>query len=231
MSVGLAGGRGAWPCINCGLSSGLWVGLGDYIPGMSSPVTSLDLESIVARGWALAEDFAPAELARASRLWCHVRSMDTALAGVRDRAGHTVHLLVKSEWSDFGSHGLRLNLPGSDIDLGVGVKRDEWSRVQASLSKNANFLGIERTPFASTRMVFQWWIGESLVDLSVVTPEAYRDARNMISAIDAGMTQEDRIRFTWIKHQLKTSGNREEYAAWKLAPYRRFCPGYTRRVR
>jgi hypothetical protein len=191
---------------------------------MTDVASSLDLRAIVARGWVESDDFTPAEAARARRFWHAIRAQDAALARIRDQAGALVRGRTGADWCDFGSLGLRLNLPGSDVDLGAAVTRDRWTNVAAALAHDAECLGTVRTPFASVRLAFSWRIGGTTVDLSVVTPDIYGEARHMLACIGTGMTRDDRIRHTWVKHLLRAHGWEGAYAAWKLAPYRRFCP-------
>ncbi|WP_327749788.1 hypothetical protein [Streptomyces europaeiscabiei] len=192
---------------------------------MTPVATSLDLRTIVGHGWVESDHFTTVEAERARRFWHAIRAQDAALARIRQQAGSLVQRRTGADWCDFGSLGLHLNLPGSDVDLGAAVARDQWPHVRAALADSIDCLGVVRTPFGSVRLAFSWRTGESMVDLSVVTPDTYEEARRMLVRIDTGITRDDRIRYTWVKHLLHVSGWKEEYAAWKLAPYRRFCPG------
>ncbi|MEV0484510.1 hypothetical protein AB0I69_28345 [Streptomyces sp. NPDC050508] len=193
---------------------------------MTPVATSLDLDAIVAQGWVDSGDFTAAEFERARRFWHGIRAEDAYLDSVRAAAGAVIRRLTDAAWCDFGSQGLRLNLPGSDVDLGVGVKSRQWPRIRLALEDKADCLGVVRTPFGSSRLAFTWRTGESTVDLSVVTPDVYEKARRMLTCIDTGMERDERIRFTWVKQLLHASKKRDQYSAWKLMPYRRFCSGF-----
>lgn len=64
------------------------------------------------------------------------------------------------------------------------------------------------------------------VDLSVQTEEDFAVACRMLDDIEASMTDPERIAHTWVKHLLRDLGRLDEYAAWKLNTYARFCPEF-----
>jgi len=48
----------------------------------------------------------------------------------------------------------------------------------------------------------------------------------MLDQIEAGMSEQERIAHTWVKHLLRVAGRMREYAEWKLVVYARFCPEF-----
>jgi hypothetical protein len=64
------------------------------------------------------------------------------------------------------------------------------------------------------------------VDLSVLTEDDFAVACRMLDEIDATMTEPERIAHAWVKHLLHQQGRLDEYAAWKLVTYARFCPEF-----
>jgi hypothetical protein len=51
-------------------------------------------------------------------------------------------------------------------------------------------------------------------------------ACRMLDQIEQAMSLPERVCHTWVKHLLHAQGCLEEYAAWKLVTYRRFCPEF-----
>lgn len=64
------------------------------------------------------------------------------------------------------------------------------------------------------------------IDLSALTVEDFTVACRMLDQIETGMTREERIAHTWVKHQLRATGRLEDYARWKLVVYAKYCPEF-----
>ena len=56
--------------------------------------------------------------------------------------------------------------------------------------------------------------------------EDFTVACRMLDQIEQTMTLEERVCHTWVKYLLRGQGCLDEYAAWKLVTYRRFCPEF-----
>ncbi len=96
----------------------------------------------------------------------------------------------------------------------------------ATLDGRARFLGERHTSFSTTRLVFTFTVDDIEIDLSALTVDDFAVACRMLDQIDAAMSHDERVRHTWVKHLLRATGRLEDYAAWKLVTYARFCPEF-----
>ncbi|MFP8959124.1 hypothetical protein ACLIYP_00920 [Streptomyces nanhaiensis] len=136
-----------------------------------------------------------------------------------------------SEWTghkprDVGSFSTRLNLETSDLDLGIGYPVEDRHRLREVLKLHTTFLGERKTSFSTSWLVFSFTLEGIEIDLSALTVEDFAVACRMLDQIDTTMILDERIAHTWVKHLLRCSGRVEEYAAWKLVTYARFCPEF-----
>jgi hypothetical protein len=190
--------------------------------------TPLDLNAITTKGWADPADFPPGEFERAEAFYQSMRTHDTDLLKVRGEASALIEQWTGRTPRDVGSFGTRLNLESSDLDLGIGFpvgRRDHLMRALVADGR-ARFLGERKTSFSTTRLVFSFEIAGVEIDVSALTEEDFAVACRMLDQIDAEMTLPERIAHTWVKHLLRQAGRLEEYAAWKLVTYARFCPEF-----
>lgn len=190
------------------------------------PFTELDLNAIAERRWVGRSDFTDAEFARARAFYEQMRVHDDRLEQVRADAAAMI-----SEWTgrtprDVGSFGTRLNLETSDLDLGIGYPVEDRDRLREALAPHTTSLGERKTRFSTSRLVFSFTLEGIEIDLSALTIQDFAVACRMLDQIDQTMTLEERIAHTWVKHLLRSSGRVEEYAAWKLTTYARFCPEF-----
>lgn len=190
------------------------------------PETELDLSALRAKGWAERSDFPAEEFARAEAFYAALRDHDERLEAVRAEAAERVTAWTDCVPRDVGSFGTRLNLNGSDLDLGIGYPPERREVLVKALEGRARFLGERATRFSTTRLVYSFHVDGIEIDLSALTEEDFAVACRMLDQINATMTREERVAHTWIKHLLKNSGRLEEYAAWKLVTYARFCPEF-----
>jgi len=188
--------------------------------------TELDLTALLVKGWADRADFPETEYARAAEFYKEMRAHDDRLYRVRaDASGLAEHWTGRAP-RDVGSFGTRLNLETSDLDLGIGYPVDQRDALMASLGGKTDFLGERYTRFSTTRLVFAFTVESVQIDLSVLTEEDFTVGCRMLDQIAETMTSEERICHTWVKYLLRTQGRLEDYAAWKLVTYRRFCPEF-----
>lgn len=190
--------------------------------------TPLDLNAITTKGWADPVDFSPEEFERAEAFYQSMRTHDAELLKVRSEAAALIEQWTGRTPRDVGSFGTRLNLETSDLDLGIGFpvgRRDHLMRALVG-EGHAHFLGQRKTSFSTTRLVFSFEIAGVEIDVSALTEEDFAVACRMLDQIDAEMTLPERIAHTWVKHLLRQAGRLEEYAAWKLVTYARFCPEF-----
>lgn len=195
---------------------------------VTNPPTPLDLDAITAKGWADPSDFAPEEFERAIAFYEAMRDHDTGLLKVRAEAAALVERWTGRTPRDVGSFGTRLNLETSDLDLGIGVPVSQRDQLRQALvgEGRARFLGERNTSFSTTRLVFSFEVAGVDIDVSALTEEDFEVACRMLNQIDAEMTVSDRIAHTWVKYRLRQAGRLEEYAAWKLVTYARYCPEF-----
>jgi hypothetical protein len=189
-------------------------------------LTSLDLDAVIAAGWADPASFAPQEYKRAVAFYATQRRRDTQLMAVRQQAAASIQEWTGRTPRDVGSFGLRLNLETSDLDLGIGFPTERREEIVQTLLAHAAFKGERRTRFTTTRLVFAFACEGVEVDLSVLTDEDFVVACRMLEQIDATMTEPERIAHCWVKHLLREQGRLDDYAAWKLVTYARFCPEF-----
>lgn len=188
--------------------------------------TSLDLDAVIAAGWADPALFSPQEYERAAAFYAKQRRRDARLLTIRKQAATSIEEWTGCTPRDVGSFGLRLNLETSDLDLGIGYPTDQREEIVQTLQAHAAFKGERRTRFTTTRLVFAFACEGVDVDLSVLTDEDFAVACRMLDTIDATMTEPERIAHCWVKHLLHEQGRLDDYAAWKLVTYARFCPEF-----
>jgi hypothetical protein len=188
--------------------------------------TELDLAALLAKGWAGHNDFPAAEYQRAREFYEAMRAHDARLYRVREKASGLIRQWTGQMPRDVGSFGTRLNLETSDLDLGIGYPVEDRGGLMAALAAHAGFLGERYTRFSTTRLVFAFTVDGVQIDLSALTGEDFTVACRMLDQIGQIMTFQERVCHTWVKHLLRAQGRLEEYAAWKLVTYRRFCPEF-----
>ncbi|WP_252395969.1 hypothetical protein [Streptantibioticus parmotrematis] len=184
------------------------------------------MNSILERRWTVRGDFTDAEFARARAFYEQMRFHDERLEKVRAMAAELITKWTGHTPRDVGSFGTRLNLETSDLDLGIGYPVEDRDRLRAALAPHTTFLGERKTRFSTSRLVFSFTVDGIEIDLSALTVEDFAVACRMLDRIDQTMTLEERIAHTWVKHLLRSSGRTEQYAAWKLVTYARFCPEF-----
>lgn len=192
----------------------------------NSPGTDLDLAALLAKGWADRGDFPDTEYSKALAFYQGMRAHDQRLHRVRAQASSMIEAWTGRVPRDVGSFGTRLNLETSDLDLGIGYPVDGRDRLMAALADCTEFLGERYTRFSTTRLVFACTVDGVQIDLSALTEDDFTVARRMLDQIDQTMTYDERVCHTWVKYLLRAQGRLEDYAAWKLVTYRRFCPEF-----
>lgn len=155
-----------------------------------------------------------------------MRAHDDRLHRVRAQASGLIEERTGRVPRDVGSFGTRLNLETSDLDLGIGYPVDDRDALMAILAAHTEFLGERYTRFSTTRLVFAFFLDGVQIDLSALTEDDFIIACRMLDQIGQTMTFEERVCHTWVKHLLRAQGRLEDYAAWKLVTYRRFCPEF-----
>jgi hypothetical protein len=186
----------------------------------------VDLEGILVAGWAEPGDFTVEEFAVAERFWLDRRRDDERLLAVRARATELITSWTGRTPRDVGSFGTTVNLDTSDLDLGIGYPVADRAQLMEALAGHATFKGERFTRFNTTRLVYAFNCDGVEIDLSALTEEDFAVACRMLDQIEAGMTREERIAHTWVKHLLRTAGRLDDYATWKLVVYARYCPEF-----
>jgi hypothetical protein len=188
--------------------------------------TTLDLDAILAARWADPLDFSDEEFAQARKFWDERRAQDTCLFAVRAAAAELVQLWTGCTPRDVGSFGLQTNLETSDLDLGIGYPVKDRDQLTAALAQHTVFKGERKTRFDTTRLVFAFVYQGVEIDLSALTEADFQVACRMLDEIESGITEDERIAHTWVKHLLRQTNRQEDYATWKLVTYARFCPEF-----
>ena len=194
--------------------------------GWASVTTGLDLDAILAKGWADPVGWPAGEVERAEAFYAARRERDGWLTAVREKAAAQIEKWTGRVPRDVGSFGTRLNLETSDLDLGIGYPPDGRDVLVEALAGHATFKGERRTRFTTTRLVFSFMCEDVEVDLSALTEEDFQVACLMLDEIDATTTEPERVAHTWVKHLLRSCGRMDDYARWKLVIYARFCPEF-----
>ncbi|MDQ1295429.1 MAG: hypothetical protein QG608_3314 [Actinomycetota bacterium] len=187
----------------------------------------MDIETILAKGWVTPTDLGPAEYGRAVEFWHARRAHDTHLHAVRDEAIAMIKGWTGRAPRDVGSFGTQVNLDSSDLDLGIGCDVEDRPALLEALDARAVLKGERWTSATSSRLVFSFALEGIEIDLSALTVEDFAVACRMLDQISAGMTREERIAHTWVKHRLREAGRLFDYARWKLVVYAKYCPEFT----
>ena len=194
---------------------------------MTNPLgTDLDLAALLEKGWADRGDFPDTEYGKALAFYQGMRAHDARLHRIRAQAAAMIEAWAGRVPRDVGSFGTQLNLETSDLDLGIGYPVEDRDRLTATLAGCAEFLGERYTRFSTTRLVFAFTVDGVQIDLSALTEDDFTVACRMLDQIGQTMTFEERVCHTWVKHLLRAQGRLQDYAAWKLVTYRRFCPEF-----
>jgi hypothetical protein len=186
----------------------------------------MNLDDILAAGWANPSDLSSTEFAQAEQFWTERRADDTRLQDAYDSAAQLIETWTGRQPRDVGSFGTRLNLDSSDLDLGIAYPTADRHELIAALNPHTTYKGERYTRFDTTRLVFAFTHHDIDIDVSALTEEDFTVACRMLDQINTGMTRDERIAHTWIKHQLRTAGRHDDYAAWKLVVYARYCPEF-----
>ena len=190
------------------------------------PGADLDLAALLAKGWADRGDFPDTEYDQALSFYRAMRQHDDRLHKVRAQASGMIEDWTRRVPRDVGSFGTRLNLETSDLDLGIGYPVEDRDHLMTTLADCTQFLGERYTRFSTTRLVFVFTVDGVQIDLSALTEDDFTVACRMLDQIDQTMTTDERVCHTWVKHLLRAQGRLDDYAAWKLVTYRRFCPEF-----
>ncbi|RCG19055.1 hypothetical protein DQ384_38665 [Sphaerisporangium album] len=185
--------------------------------------TALDLDAILAARWADPEQFPADEWIRAERFWHARRADDERLFEIRAQAAGLLASWSGREARDVGSFGIQVNLETSDLDLGIGYPVDDHDRLIAAMKPYTEYVGERYTRFDTTRLIFVFDHRDVRIEVSALTEADFVVACRMLDEIGTGMTEQERIAHTWVKELLRVAGRMEEYSAWKLVTYARYC--------
>ena len=163
----------------------------------------------------------------AEELYENVRAQDAKLSAIEDRVRFLIHQLTGYHASNVGSFGLLLNLPGSDLDLAIGVTAEDRACVlEACYRHGMTFKGERQTSATTTRKVFEFLFEDVAVDLGILPKGDFDLLVPCLERCRKEMTHGERIEHVWKKWRLKQEGRQQEYAELKLEPYARFCPSF-----
>jgi hypothetical protein len=162
----------------------------------------------------------------AQQLYDSIRANDAKLLAVEAKAIVAIRELTGYVAEDVGSFGLLLNLPGSDLDLAIGVPDRDRDRVVAILKSAMKYKGERQTSSKTIRHVFVFTVAGVEVDLGILPTEDFSQLIHGLNRCRTEMTMQERVLHVWEKHTLKLQQRHEDYARLKLEPYARFCPGF-----
>ncbi|GGM57195.1 hypothetical protein GCM10012275_30380 [Longimycelium tulufanense] len=146
----------------------------------------LDLDAVLAAGWADPEHFSREEFARAEQFWLASRAEDTRLGAVRAEAARLIRSWTGRQPRDVGSFGIQTNLESSDLDLdlGIGYPAEARDALITVMTPHASFAGERRTRFDTTRLVFSFTLHGVEIDVSALTEADFTVACRMLDHID-----------------------------------------------
>jgi hypothetical protein len=100
--------------------------------------TQLNLNAVLAAGWADPGDFPPEEFARAETFWESQRRQDKKLLATRAKAAQQIQEWTGRTPRDVGSVGIQTNLETSDLDLGIGYPAAERAQLIGTLGPHGS---------------------------------------------------------------------------------------------
>ncbi len=172
-------------------------------------------------------DWNKTEWDKAVALYKSIRDDDERLATIEGRAVNFIRQCTAYEPLDVGSFGLMLNIPGSDLDLSMGVDDNDVDRVQKILSNQGlKFKGERITRPNTVRYVFAMSLENVEIDIAVLKREDFQLIIRGLEQCRRELTERERIIHVYKKLVLKRQGNKETYAKFKLASYIKYCPGF-----
>ncbi|WP_042434118.1 hypothetical protein [Streptacidiphilus anmyonensis] len=185
-----------------------------------------DLRCVLDAGWVQLDDLHPQERRRAARFYADRAPGHQYLAGVQHAAQAVCERWTGNRPHPMGSSYAGTALDSSDIDLyapmpnrcvGLGDLRE-------LLAGRAAYRKTRPGPTGEDRHLFSYTEGATRIDLNFVPPSDYRLALTVVQEIAAGLTTEDRIAHTWIKHLLHEQSEEEAYDHWKTTMRLRTSP-------
>ena len=181
-------------------------------------------------GWPEPGTLSTQDLQRAAALYKRIRAEDARLQQVWSVAAARVQTWTGCTPRDIGSFALRTNLPGSDLDVGIGIPPGNHdSLIDALEGGRAVFLGAQPTRFGPSRLAFALSIDEVAIDITALHEADFAAACAMTTLIATAMSEAERTAYTWVKYELTQAGERDAVESWKMAPYRRYLPDAARR--
>jgi hypothetical protein len=162
------------------------------------------------------------ELSQAYADYREIREHDAKLQSIEDMFSLHVHDLLGFKTVNNGSFGLLLNHKSSDIDLAIGVPDSQRGRVIEVLEKIGKHKGARQSTHDSYRDVFHFEREGFEIDLGVMSLRDYQWTLDGMNACRSGMTEADRVMHLWVKRKLLAVGRYDEYAIYKLGPYKKY---------
>ncbi|WP_042370262.1 hypothetical protein [Streptacidiphilus neutrinimicus] len=187
--------------------------------GLCPSICKADLDAVLAVGWVDLGHLAPGERRLASRFY-ETAAVDRA----RLRAVQEVARSSYEEWTGSRPHPMGSSYAGtalgcSDIDLYAPMPEGCGSlgELETLLAGRAVYRKTRPGPTGEDRHLFSYHEGGTRVDLNFVPPSDYRLALAVVHEIRRGLTREDRVAHTWVKHLLQERAADDSYDAWKTA--------------
>lgn len=177
-------------------------------------------------GWVQLDDLHPAERQLAVRFYVSCGKVRQDLADLQGAAQAACEQWTGNRPHPMGSSYAGTALSSSDIDLYAPLPKrcSSLDDLRELLTGRAVYRKTRPGPTGKDRHLFSYTQDTTRVDLNFVPAGDYQLALTVVHEIAAGLTTEDRIAHTWIKHLLHARGDEEAYDRWKTAMRLRMSP-------
>ncbi|MEZ0065548.1 hypothetical protein ABIA32_001544 [Streptacidiphilus sp. MAP12-20] len=194
--------------------------------GLCPSTCTSDLNAVLAVGWVDLGHLAPGERRLASRFYETVAVDRARLRAVQEAARSSCTVWTGSRPHPMGSSYAGTALGCSDIDLYAPMPAScvNLGQLEVLLTGRAVYRKTRPGPTGEARHLFGYLEGGTRVDLNFVPLSDYRLALTVVHEIRSGLSREDRVVHTWIKHLLQEREDHDAYDAWKTSMRLRCSP-------
>ncbi|MEZ0064983.1 hypothetical protein ABIA32_000971 [Streptacidiphilus sp. MAP12-20] len=177
-------------------------------------------------GWVKLDDLHPEERQLATGFYLACGQVRHALTDMQEKAQAACEQWTGNRPHPMGSSYAGTALSSSDIDLYAPLPKQSGSLddLRKLLNGHAAYRKTRPGPTGQDRHLFSYTQAATRVDLNFVPADDYWLALTVVHEIATGLTDEDRIAHTWIKHLLHARGDEDGYDRWKTAMRLRMSP-------
>jgi hypothetical protein len=181
---------------------------------------------VTGAGWVQLDDLHPEERQLAVDFYIACDQVRHALADIQETAQLACEQWTGNRPHPMGSSYAGTALSSSDIDLYAPLPKlcGSLDDLRQLLAGRAVYRKTRPGPTGQDRHLFSYTQAATRVDLNFVPADDYRLALTVVHEIATGLTEEDRIAHTWVKHLLHARGDDEGYDLWKTAMRLRMSP-------